>query len=230
MVLRTHKLGEADRIVVIMGAERGKIRAVAKGIRRTSSKFGARLEPLSHVSLQLVEGRDLDTVTQVETVDPHRAVREDLDRLGRATALLETVDAIAPEREPAPHLYRMLCGGLATLAAQDAPAVVGSFLWKLLAVEGLEPVLDHCVSCGSVGDVGGFSPEHGGVVCRSCRAGAQPLSAEALMLIGRVLGGDLVAVLAEEPTAATWESERLAARTFEHQMERRLRSLQVLGR
>ena len=83
IVLRTYKLGEADRIVVFLTKARGKVRAVAKGVRKTKSKFGSRLEPMSHCVLQLYEGRELDIVTQAESIDNFRAVREDLDRIGR---------------------------------------------------------------------------------------------------------------------------------------------------
>ena len=94
IVLRTYKLGEADRIVVLFTKARGKVRAVAKGVRKTKSRFGARLEPTSHVALQLYEGRELDTITQAETLDHFRPIRDDLDRLGRASSMLEAVDQI----------------------------------------------------------------------------------------------------------------------------------------
>ena len=108
VVLRTYKLGEADRIVVLMTAEHGKVRAVAKGVRKTKSRFGGRLEPLSHVSLLLYEGRELDMVTQAESIDHFRALRDDLGRLTRGIALLEAVDQLAQEREPNLRLYQML--------------------------------------------------------------------------------------------------------------------------
>ncbi|HRA35346.1 MAG TPA: DNA repair protein RecO, partial [Acidimicrobiales bacterium] len=118
IVLRTYKLGEADRIVSIITERHGKVRAVAKGVRKTKSKFGARLEPTSHVALQLYEGRELDIVTQAESIDHFRPIRDDLDRLGRAVTMLETVDQVAMEREPNPALYRMLLGALRSLAAR----------------------------------------------------------------------------------------------------------------
>nr|MBA3304166.1 DNA repair protein RecO [Acidimicrobiia bacterium] len=92
VVLRTIKLGEADRIVTLATASHGKVRAVAKGVRKTKSRFGSRLEPMSHVSLLMYEGRELDIVTQAETLGHFRSIREDLDRMGRAQSLLEVVD------------------------------------------------------------------------------------------------------------------------------------------
>jgi DNA repair protein RecO (recombination protein O) len=98
VVLRTIKLGESDRIISIATEAHGKVRAVAKGIRKTKSRFGARLEPITHVSLMLYEGRELDTITQAETLDHFRPIREDLARVGKATAMLEAVDHVVQER------------------------------------------------------------------------------------------------------------------------------------
>ena len=145
VVLRTYRLGEADRIVVLLTRGQGKVRAVGKGVRKTTSKFGARLEPTGHVSVQLYEGRELDLVTQAETVEHFRAIREDLDRLTRASSMLEAVDQVAPEREPNPALYEMLVGALRALATRNSPLVAPAFFCKLLALAGVRPVLDRCV-------------------------------------------------------------------------------------
>ncbi|MFP5320208.1 MAG: DNA repair protein RecO, partial [Acidimicrobiia bacterium] len=112
VVLRTYKLGEADRIVVLATKEHGKVRAVAKGVRKTRSKFGARLEPLSHVALQLYEGRNLDTITQVDGIDAFRPIRDDLDRYAAAVTVLEVVDQLSMEGEPDPRRFQMLVGVL----------------------------------------------------------------------------------------------------------------------
>jgi hypothetical protein len=124
LVLRTYKLGEADRIVVLLTQDHGKVRTVAKGVRKTTSRHGARLEPIAHVRVQLYRGRELDTVTQVETVDSFSAIRHDLDRLGRAAILLEAIEAVTLEREPDPRLFALLLGGLRTLEAADRPLLV----------------------------------------------------------------------------------------------------------
>jgi DNA repair protein RecO (recombination protein O) len=229
VVLRTIKLGESDRIVTIATEGRGKVRAVAKGVRKTKSRFGGRLEPLSHVSLLLYEGRELDVVTQVETVDAFRAVREDLDRLTQATALLEAVDHLVQEGEENPRVLSMLLGALRTLEAGPAPLVVPAFFWKLLAQEGFRPVLDACVACDSP-DIVCFDLEAGGGLCRSCASGAPRLTPGALALLRRILGGDLVTVLAEPASAAGYEVEHLATRALETHIERRLRSMHLLDR
>jgi len=229
VVLRTIRLGEADRIVTFVTEGRGKVRAVAKGVRKTKSKFGGRLEPTSHVRLLLYEGRELDIVTQADTIDHFRTIREDLDRVGRATSLLEAVDQVAQEREANPRLYQMLVGALRALAARDAPLLVGAFFWKLLALDGAEPVLLRCATCGSFSDLVAFDMVEGGALCRGCRRG-WPVSAEALALVRRILGGGLAEALAEPAGAVTREVETLAARSLEAHLERRLRSLGLLDR
>ena len=150
IVLRTYKLGEADRIVVLLTAERGMVRAVAKGVRKTRSKFGSRLEPMSHVALQLHEGRsDLHLVTQVESIDHFRPIREDLDRLAKGMSMLEAVDQVALPDEPVPELYRMLLGALRTLAANDTELVTAGFVLKLLTREGARPLVEIGVPGGA---------------------------------------------------------------------------------
>jgi DNA repair protein RecO (recombination protein O) len=142
IVLRTYKLGEADRIVVFLTKARGKVRAVAKGVRKTKSKFGSRLEPMSHCVLQFYEGRELDIVTQAESIDNFRAVREDLDRIGRGVSMLEVADQLAQEGEVNPQLYRMLLGALRTLETSTSPLVTPAFYWKVLALEGYRPEVE----------------------------------------------------------------------------------------
>jgi DNA repair protein RecO (recombination protein O) len=227
VVLRTYRLGEADRIVVMMTAQHGKVRAVAKGVRKPRSRFGARLEPVSHVAVMMYEGRQLDIVSQAESVDHFRGIREDLDRLTRAMALLEVVDQIGQEREPNPRLYQMLVGALRALAAQSAPLLVPAFYWKVLAAEGMRPELDQCVSCGSPGPLVAFDVGEGGVLCRTCRRG-RAISEEAVVVLRRLLGGDLVAVLAEPASVAGHEVEVLATEAMEHHLERRLRAVGLL--
>ncbi len=228
IVLRTYKLGEADRIVVLMTRGHGKVRAVAKGVRKTHSKFGARLEPTSSVHLQLYEGRELDIVTQAETAERFAHLRDDLDRLSRAVALLEAVDHLALEREPDHRLHDMLAGALRALDQRDSGLIVAAFYWKLLAHTGLEPMLDECVGCGSTVDLVAFDVTDGGVRCRSCRRGT-PVSGEALDLLGRILGGQLGAALNEKTSPATGEVEGLAVRSLEQHVERRIRSMTLIS-
>jgi len=195
IVLRTIKLGEADRIVTLLTPGHGKIRAVAKGIRKPTSRFGARLEPTSHAAVQCYRGRELDIITQVETIDTHRALREHYGCLTHAVSMLEAVDQVAQEHEPNPALYRMLTGALRALAELQNPMVTSAFFWKLLSLEGIHPMLDGCARCGR--EAGGedaeliaFDLDEGGTLCRGCaRGGGWPLSYPALDLLRRRITG-----------------------------------------
>jgi DNA repair protein RecO (recombination protein O) len=229
IVLRTIKLGEADKIVTFVTEDRGKVRAVAKGVRKTKSRFGGRLEPLSHVSLLLYEGRNLDVINQVETIEQFRHVRADLDMLAGATSMLEAVDAVIQEDDADPQLHRMLVGALRTLDTDASQLVVPAFFLKLLAHIGFRPVLEGCASCGTDEAIVAFDPLEGGVLCRSCARGTR-VTPEALSLLRRILGGDLVGALAEPPSQAGFEVAHLATQALEHQLERRMRSVGILER
>jgi DNA repair protein RecO (recombination protein O) len=230
IVLRTHRLGEADRIVVLLTPGRGKVRAVAKGIRKTTSRFGGRLEPTTHVTLQLYEGRSLDTVTQAEVVDVFSAVKGDLSRLGKASTLLEVCDQVGQEGEPNVRLFQMLLGALRSLEARDAAALVPAFFLKLLAAEGTEPMLDACCSCGAGAGLVAFDQVQGGTLCADHRTGGQAVSEAALDLCRRILGGALGEALNEPPSRTVEEVDRLATRALESILERRLRSPHLLDR
>jgi DNA repair protein RecO (recombination protein O) len=227
IVLRTHKFGEADRVVVLLTRQRGKVRAVAKGVRRTGSKFGSRLEPGSYVQLQLHEGRgELDLVTQAETIEPHHRTRSDLQRLARAAALLEAVEQFAQDREPAPRMFDMLAGGLRTIEQRDPPMVTAAFYLKLLASEGVAPQLDSCIDCGGTGTPLAWAVEAGGVRCSGC-GGGRTVSEAALSVAQAVLCGGLNSVLELPEDATTHEVEALAVGALEAHVERRMRALRV---
>lgn len=224
VVLRTYKLGEADRIVVLLTEEHGKIRAVAKGVRKTGSKFGARLEPMSHVRLLLSQGRELDIVSQAESVETLAPMLVDLDHLTAGIAVLEAADQMSLDREPAPQLYRMVVGALRTIAERGGPLVVPAFYWKLLAADGLRPELDMCVRCGEDTQLVAFDMDQGGALCRNCRTGA-PLSDDALETMRMILGGRLNEALELPASRTTHEVMAHATRALEHHIERRLRTV-----
>jgi len=229
VVLRTHKLGEADRIVTLLTQGRGKVRAVAKGVRKTKSRFGGRLEPASHVRLLLYEGRELDIVTQADTLDHFRPLREDLDRLGQAVSMLEAADQLSLEREANPRLYDMLVGALRALAGQGAPLVVSGFFLKVLALEGFRPQVEACITCGDDGPLVAWALDEGGLCCATHRQGAA-VSAEAVAVLQDVLGGRLGTALNETRPTVVAEVDHLAIRALEHHLERRLRSVTALHR
>jgi len=230
VVLRTIKLGEADRIVTILTQGQGKVRAVAKGIRKPTSRFGARLEPTSHVAVQCYRGRELDVVTQVETIDAWRRLREHYPSFTHAVSMLEAVDHVAQEREANPALYRMLVGALRTLATSPSPMVAPAFFWKLLSLEGFHPVLDVCTRCGDDADAfPGFDFGEGGVLCAECaRFASRRVDAETIVLLRRILGGDLRGALTAPPERPGVEVERLGVAALEYHSERRLRSAALL--
>jgi DNA repair protein RecO (recombination protein O) len=229
VVLRSIKLGEADRIVTLMSQGHGKVRAVAKGIRKTGSKFGARLEPTSHVAFQCYRGRELDIVTQVETIDTNRALREHYGCLTHAISMLEAVDQVALEREPNSALYRMLERALRTLAERPSPTVSTAFFWKLLSLEGFHPVVQECARCGGAGPFPAWDLAGGGALCGHCVLGGRPIHPESAVVIARIVGGELNQVLADPPDERVLtEVERLAIATLEFHSERRLRSASLL--
>ncbi|WP_166848807.1 DNA repair protein RecO [Isoptericola sp. BMS4] len=234
IVLRTHKLGEADRIVTFLSREHGKIRGVGRGVRRTSSRFGARLEPFMMVDVQLHTGRSLDTVTQVETIGPYaRQICADYALYTAGAAMLETADRlVAAEHEPAVQQYWLLAGGLRALAERTHPPglVMDSYLLRALAVAGWAPSFAECARCGEPGPHHAFSVGSGGAVCSRCRPpGSAAPAPETFTLLGALLGGDWDVAEAAEPRHRT-EASGLVAAYSQYYLERTLRSLRMIER
>ena len=230
IVLRTYKSGEADRVVVLLTAGRGQVRAIAKGARKPTSKFGGRIEAPSHLDLQLHEGRgELHTVSQAVSIDLFRPIRDDLDRLMKAAVLCEVVDQFSRDSEhhDTGRLFQMLLGALRSLAENDSALLVPAFLLKVLALEGFAPQVNGCVTCGEVDDLIAFDAVDGGLVCREHRRGT-PVSPEVVPLLRRILGGGLAGALTEPASVATHQIDALARAVMEHHLERRLRSTRAL--
>ncbi|ONH24886.1 DNA repair protein RecO [Pseudofrankia asymbiotica] len=235
VVLRTMPLGEADRIVTLFTRRNGRVRAVAKGIRRTSSRFGARLEPAMYVDLQLHQGRSsLDTVTQAVLLAPYGAVLAgDYGRHTAAAVMLETSERLtSEEREPALRLFLLLVGGLRTLASGEHPSglVLDAFLLRALAVSGYGMALDDCVHCGEPGPHPSVSVAAGGIVCPRCRPrGAASASLAAVGLLADLLHGDWAGAEATDARTRR-ESAGLVAAYLQWHLERGLRALPHLER
>jgi DNA repair protein RecO (recombination protein O) len=226
IVLRSLRYGEADRILHLYTATRGRVGAIAKGVRRTRSRFGGRLEPFSRVRLICHEGRgDLLTVTSVETLDAHARLREHATTLDSAARACDAVARVFETEEPHPAVYNLLANELALLAAQPAHATHANalaFRIKLLVAAGLAPALGACASCGSPEHLVGYSPGAGGVVCNACEAGSFPIGAETHEFMTEALSRPL----AEVPKAsarALREAERAIGETLEHHAHLRLR-------
>jgi DNA repair protein RecO (recombination protein O) len=239
VVLRTQKLGEADRIVTLLTRRHGRVRAVAKGVRRTGSRFGSRVEPFMHVDLQLhsanVEGgRSLDTVTQAETIAPYgERIAADYGRYTAGTAVLETAERLtSEEREPSLRLYLLVVAALRSLADEEhAPTLVlDAFILRALAIAGYEPSLDGCARCGDPGPHRFFALDAGGLVCGDHRPSrVATVSPAALALLSALLTGDWP--LADAASDATQrEASGLVAAYLQWHIERGLRSLRLVER
>jgi DNA repair protein RecO (recombination protein O) len=198
VVLRSFRLGEADRILHLYTLDRGRVGAVAKGIRRTKSRFGARLEPLSHVQLILHEGRgELQTVTGVDLLRSHRAAREDPYLLGIGLAGAEAMLRLFDEQEANERGFRALTRFLDLLDETDSAASAAArpaldplalaFQLKLLWLAGYLPHLESCAECGAERPLAAYSPRSGGAVCSACANGAIPVSPEGLSGIAALL-------------------------------------------
>lgn len=234
VVLRTHKLGEADRIITLLTRHHGRVRAVARGVRKTSSRFGARLEPFTHVDLQLAEGRSLDTITQAETITPFNLeIGGDYPRYTSGTVMLETADRlVTEEREPATQQFLLLIGALRAMAVGDrAPSLVlDSFLLRSLAVAGYAPSFSHCVRCGTIGPHRWFSLAAGGSMCATCRVpGAATPASETLLVLGWLLAGEWPSLASASPRHLR-EASGLIAAFLQWTLERGLRSLEHVER
>jgi len=243
VVLRTMRLGEADRIVTFLGRDEGKIRAVAKGIRKTKSRFGARLEPFSRVSLVIWRGKsDLHTVTQVQVMESFRTIREDLDRFAAGEVMLEACDRVVQE-EFSGRIFTVLIDGLRRLSAEGPNGllngrVLTGFLLRLSDVAGFRPSLDRCAQCDA--PAAWFSPSQGGAVCPKCRSGdSEEVGPEVLELMSDILSQGTAGAFPQTNTAIALEDSRIRrmadpelafmavrlARFYtEYHLERRLKS------
>lgn len=229
VVLRSYPFGEADRVVVLLSPHHGKLRTVAKGVRKTTSRFGGRLEPFTHVELVVYEGRTLGTITQVEVVEAFPRLREDLDRVTAASTMVEAADAVAQEQEPSTALFGLLVDGLRALEGAPArPDLMSAFLLHLAGVVGVAPSLEACAACGRSESLDRFSFAGGGVMCARCRGeGAVRLRAGVTARLAALAAGTLHALPTDDPALAG-EALGVARRFVEHHLDRRLSSLTVL--
>lgn len=240
VVLRTQKLGESDRIITLLTRRHGRVRAVAKGVRRTSSKFGARLEPFGHVELQLAAAvgdqptRSLQTVAQAVGIALYGSrFLADYPRYTTASAIAETAERLTPEEgEPALRLFQLTLGAVKALAAGEhaATLVLDAYLLRAMALAGWAPALTACAVCGTPGQHPAFSVPAGGCVCGDCRPpGAAHPSPAAVALMTALATGDWPTADAAEPGPRKQASGLVAAHLQWH-LERGLRSLPLVDR
>ncbi|WP_375384243.1 DNA repair protein RecO [uncultured Microbacterium sp.] len=228
VILRTHKLGEADRILTMLSRRHGKLRAVAKGVRRTSSRFGARLEPFMVADVQLYQGRNLDIVQQAESLGSYGAdIATHYDRYTSAHAMVETADRLN-EAEATPQQYLLLVGGLRALAlGEHRPrSILDSYLLRAMALSGWAPGLSDCARCGAPGPHDAFVAQLGGMVCSDCApVGAARVDFATRGLLTALIAGEWTDVDAAAPGTNAAASGLIAAYTQWH-LERGIRSLE----
>lgn len=232
--MRTYKLGEADRIVVLLTADHGQIRAVAKGVRRASSKFGSTLEPFMHSRLQVIRGRSLDIVSQTQLLHSYgSAVAADYDSYGAASAMVETAERLTTadvDAAAAAPQFRLLHGALASLARGDhAPRIaLNSYILRALSTAGWAPSFTECSRCGREGPHRSVNISLGGVVCDDCRpSGSQTPAPESIRLLAALLAGDWAIADASEKIHQK-EAAGIVERYLQFHVEKNLRSLSVM--
>ncbi len=229
IVLRSYPFGDADRVVVLLSPNYGKIRTVAKGVRKTKSRFGGRLEPFTHVDLVLYEGRNLDTITQVAVLEPFPHLRGDLDAVLAAGTMVEAADAVAQEGESSIRLFLLLQRGLKALEqGERSRDLVTSFLLKLADVVGVAPSLVQCASCGRMDGLHRFSFGGGGSICDRCQIeGAVKLRDGLTEYLATLAGAELLDLPAGDETLSG-EAMGIARRFVEYHLDRKLSSLAVM--
>jgi DNA repair protein RecO (recombination protein O) len=228
VVLRSMRYGEADRILQLYTPNRGRVSAIAKGVRRARSRFGGRLEPFFRLRIELHEGRgELLTVTGAQTVNGHARLRGDGRALDAAARACDAVGRLFETTEPHPGVYNLLCRKLSLLDEQAGVDSSGdrasalAFRLKLLLAAGLAPQLGACASCGEREDLVGFSGAAGGVVCGACEAGSFSLDQRAHLFMAEALGRPLTDA-PEAVDSALGQVERAIAVTLEHHAHVRL--------
>jgi len=198
IVLRAYEAGEADRLLVLLTPARGKVRAVVRGARKPKSKLGGHLEPITHVAIELAQGRSLPIITGAQVLHTFLPLKEDLVRLGQASYICELADAFAPEGEENPSLFRLLLFSLCSLA-QSGEGILRYFELRLLGLMGYGPELRVCPCCRiPLASAGPFSPALGGSLCPTCglnEPGALPLSPAAFQALRYLQTAELAAAL-----------------------------------
>ncbi|NLG55268.1 MAG: DNA repair protein RecO [Rhodococcus sp.] len=234
VVLRQHKLGEADRIITLLTRQYGIVRAVAKGVRRTRSKFGARLEPFAHVDVQLYPGRSLDVITQVQTLDAFGTdIVDDYSRYTTACAILETAERLAgEERAPAPRLHQLTVGALGAIAQQHRvpELILDAFLLRAMGYAGWAPAVTDCARCAAPGPHRAFHVSAGGAVCVHCRPpGSATPSLGVFELMDALTHGHWDDV-DQSTTVQRRQASGLIAAHLQWHLERQLRTLPLIER
>lgn len=228
IVLRGYPFGESHRVVVMLSPNHGKLRTVARGVRKTKSRFGGRLEPLTHVEVVLYEGRNLDTITEVSVINAFGDLRNDLDRVLAAGTMIEIVDAVVQEEEPSQRMFLLLQRSLTILDhGPPHPDLVTAFLLKAADIIGVAPAFGLCAGCGSTDHLTRFSFAEGGSVCDTCRSpGSYALREGIIEYLAAVASADMT-MLPDADHSMTGEALGITKRFMEYHLERRIETLTV---
>jgi len=228
IVLRGYPFGESHRVVVLLSPNHGKLRTVAKGVRKTKSRFGGRLEPMTHVEVVLYEGKNLDTITQVSVINAFPDLRNDLDRVLAAGTMIEVVDAVVQEDDPSHRMFLLLQRSLTLLdEGPPHPDLVTAFLLKAADIIGVAPAFGACAGCGRSDHLTRFSFAEGGSVCDTCRSpGSYALRDGIIEYLAGVAAADLTQLPEADPSM-TKEALGITKRFMEYHLERRIETLAV---
>ncbi|SDE63811.1 DNA replication and repair protein RecO [Actinobaculum suis] len=231
VVLRTHDLGEADRIITLISRNHGIMRGVAKGVRRTKSRFGARLEPFSLVDIQMYRGRNLDTVTEVACLVPFgREISTDYEKYAAGSAMAEIVERLCAEGESDPEQYLLFLGALNVLAnRQHRPGLVlASYILRALDIAGWRLAVEKCAVCGRPENLVAFNVQAGGMLCQQCAtSGSARPSTDTVTLLRALLAGDWPTIDAAAPAVEKITGKYVKAYAQWH-LERKIRSLDMV--
>lgn len=235
VVLKRHDFGEADRLLTLFTPDRGKLRVIAKGVRRPTSRKSGHVELLTHTQLLIAKGRNLDIVTQAQAVNAFLPLREDLLRLTYGYYVAELIDQFVEDENENRLLFDLLLNVLGWLSQTGKLALtVRYFELRLLGLTGYQPQLFHCVECHTLLEPqpAFFHPGQGGAVCARCGAtmrGAQPLSLPALKVLRFLQTRDYAqAVQLRLSPPTEQEVERILLRYITHLLERSLKSVEFL--
>jgi len=234
VILGSRPLGEADRIAMLLTREAGHVDAVVKGVRKTRSRWGGRLEPYNVCDLELVRGRSLATVTGADVVATFARLRADREGLAAAAIVCEAAARLFPEEEPHERAFGLTCRALKTVdmgfagTAIEAPLVLGAVV-KLLHEAGFLPVLEHCACCGGGGEAVAFSAQRGGLVCRECAGDGVAVGPDAVAALCDAVREPLATLRERPPSPAVGEALRHLHGLIVHQTGARLRSLRTVG-
>lgn len=233
IVLRTHKLGEADRIITFLTKKNGKVKAVAKGVRKTTSRIGSRLEPFSHVDVHFHIGKSLDIATQIESLFPFgSSFSQDYENWLAGQILLETAEKLAiEEKEPFEDLYSLLLSAIRSLFKKEHAAnfIVDAFLIRAMGLAGYAPRFDECANCGEKAEYN-FSIELGGLTCDGCKpAGYTRLNQLEIEHLNSLVNGNWKVVEASSPKVIR-EISSLISNYVQWHLEKGIKSLRMIER